>query len=233
MTYKGGPVDRAHIVPFSINDSPNSLRHLPVVFHIAERLLGPSFKESVKKLVNGLGRSDRPWNVLTLTPYVHRMWDTNGIVGFQPRYIDSVDGGHYATFTFHWLLKNGLEPSDIAPELTPANCQDMVSESESFAAKRHNIFEMVYTPQRQAPNDVRRLEDGKVCRIKFATRGDAENMMRMLQLRWAAGRLWCLAGAATDRFVEPGQEDVDSDSDDSDDGHRVDWGWQDAEDDMA
>ncbi|PQK17869.1 hypothetical protein BB8028_0009g00710 [Beauveria bassiana] len=218
VTHKSMAFDGAHIVPFSVNSTRARLDYVPPALDIAERLLGVPFRQRVQAQVENLGGTDFPWNVITLTPYLHRLWDHHGVVGFRPRYIDSERGKsgkviYFATFTFHWLPKNALDPHDNVPlQLSADDCLQMVSESVFFSVRKDRLFETVYTPGRQPPNDLQRLEDGHVCRVRFTERPKAESMMRMLDLRWQASRLLCLSGGAGEGFLEPAS-DVDSDSD--------------------
>ncbi|OAA37262.1 hypothetical protein BBO_07644 [Beauveria brongniartii RCEF 3172] len=217
VTRKGKAVDGAHIVPFAVNSTQAGLDYLPRALAIAERLLGKSLGQ-VRRVLCTLGGTDYHWNVITLTPYLHRLWNSYGLIGFRPRYIDAEQDKsgnvHYlATFTFHWLFKNNMNSSLPVPEqLSAHDCLLMVTESGKFSTEKDRIFETVYTPGRQPPNDLQRLEDGHICRVKFSDRKEAELMMVMLDLRWHASRLLCLSGAAGEDLLEPAS-DGDSDSD--------------------
>ncbi|KAM3501488.1 hypothetical protein MY10362_005511 [Beauveria mimosiformis] len=217
VTRKAKAFDGAHIVPFSVNSIRAGLDYLPPALAIAERLLGKPLGQ-VRRVLCTLGGSDYHWNVITLTPYLHRLWDSYGLIGFRPRYIDaeqdkSGNVNYLATFTFHWLFKNNMNPRLPIPEqLSAHECLLMVTESGKFSTEKYRIFETVYTPGRQPPNDLQRLEDGHVCRVRFSDRKEAELMMMMLDLRWHASRLLCLSGAAGEDLLEPAS-DGDSDSD--------------------
>ncbi|KAM3426366.1 hypothetical protein MY4824_010003 [Beauveria thailandica] len=224
VTHKAKPFDGAHIVPFAVNSTEAGLDYLPPALAIAERLLGESFNQEIRRLLDTLGGSDNPFNIITLTPYLHRLWDTYGLIGFKPCYIDAEQDKsgkaiYFVTFTFHWLFKNELSDEDfvVAKELSAHDCYMMVNESTEFTAEKNRYFETVYTPSRQPPNDIQRLQDGHVCRVEFRNRRQAERMMVMLDLRWHASRLLCLSGGAGDDFLE-----LDASADDSDsDGYLV------------
>ncbi|KAM0743446.1 hypothetical protein ACQRIT_003623 [Beauveria bassiana] len=219
VTHKAKPFDGAHIVPFAVNSTEAGLAYLPPALAIAERLLGKSFGEEIREDLDTLGGSDYPFNIITLTPYLHRLWDTYGLIGFRPCYIDAKqdESGkaiYFATFTFHWLFKNALrEDVLIMKKLSAHDCCMMVNESTEFTAEKNRYFETVYTPGRDPPNDIQRLQDGHVCRVEFEDRRLAERMMVMLDLRWHASRLLCLSGGAGDDFLklDPSADDSDSD----------------------
>lgn len=210
-------------MPHTINAQEADLAHLPIVFDIAERLLGNPFRTAIETYLNGVMQSDFPWNVLTLTNYLHGLWDNQGLVAFRPRYIDEADGGFYATFTFHWLTKSAAETNArITSPLDAQDCHLMVDEHEEFAAKKHYMWETVYTPTRRG-DDKRPLEDGRVCRVWFRNKRNALMMMHMLDLRWAAGRLLFLAGGAGEDLVTP-RLSSSSSSSGFDQGIRLDFG---------
>ncbi|ATY60272.1 hypothetical protein A9K55_005576 [Cordyceps militaris] len=215
VTRRAVAVDQTHIVPFSVNSTTQNIAYVPPVLIIAERLLGSSFIRMAEAMET-CGGTDHIWNILPLTPYLHRLWDIYGLVGFKPCYIDaelakSGRVAYIATFTFHWLLENGIQSLIIPEQLSADICLLMVEESESFSEIKDNIFESVYTRGRQ-PDGLTRLKDGHVCRVAFSRRHEAESMMRMLDLRWHASRLRCLAGGAGIDLFEPYDSD-DSDSD--------------------
>ncbi|KAM3446666.1 hypothetical protein MY3296_009465 [Beauveria thailandica] len=224
VTHKAKPFDGAHIVPFAVNSTEAGLDYLPPALAIAERLLGESFNQEIRRLLDTLGGSDNPFNIITLTPYLHQLWDTYGLIGFKPCYIDAEQDKsgkaiYFVTFTFHWLFKNELSDEGfvVAKELSAHDCYMMVNESTEFTAEKNRYFETVYTPSRQPPNDIQRLQDGHVCRVEFRNRRQAERMMVMLDLRWHASRLLCLSGGAGDDFLK-----LDASADDSDsDGYLV------------
>lgn len=225
-------------MPFSVNSTGACLDYVPFALNIAERLLGVSFRQKVEMEVGTLGGSDFYWNIITLTPYLHRLWDNHGVIGFRPRYIDaerSKSGQvvYFATFTFHWLPKMIAHAGHNVPlQLSADDCLQMVSERLSFSVRKDRLFETVYTPGRQPPNDLQRLEDGHVCRVRFEVRWEAESMMRMLDLRWQASRLLCLSGGAEEDLLDPPSDD-DSDSDGYPDYrpwvYRPEWGSDDDE----
>lgn len=162
----------------------------------------PFLKEN-RSQFNFLDGIDYRWNVLTLTPYLRQMWDTYGLIGFRPLYIDWADGAYLVVFTFHWLLMNRVyDPGAQAGlHMTVSHCKAMVEPSPEFRAKRHRIWEAVRV-HKGDKYKLRQLEDGQVCQIRSQTRSGAENMMRALELRWVAGRLFFLAGAAGGNFLE-------------------------------
>lgn len=180
VTRKARPYVRAYIVPFSINSTVAALPYLRPILAVAERLLGMSFRLGAQGRIGTLGGSDCAYNVITLTPYLQQLWDRHGLVGFKPRYIETElqTSGRvvfFATFTFHWLPQNDMDPNDLSPQKCSADSRrSMTSESEKFDTQRKRIFEVVYTPGRQPLNDLQRLEDGHVCRVRFHRRASAE-----------------------------------------------------------
>lgn len=209
-------IERAHIVPYSVNQDGGALAYVPPVLAIAERLLGTSFSSTVRALIGSVGASDKPFNVITLHIGLHKLWDVKGLIGFKPCYIDverqrSGNDVFFATFSFHWLFKNQLDCQNAVPlKLRDNNyCIQMTQQSDEFETLRPRIYEHVYTGM-QPPYDVRRLEDGQVCRVQFRDRSSAVNMLKMLELRWAASRLLCLSGAAGEDFSQS-YDDDDSD----------------------
>ncbi|KAK8143320.1 hypothetical protein G3M48_007393 [Beauveria asiatica] len=216
VTHKAKAFDGAHIVPFAVNSTRAGLDYLPPALAIAERLLGKSLGQ-VRRVLCTLGGSDYHWNVITLTPYLRRLWDNYGLIGFRPCYIDaeqdkSGNVNYLATFTFHWLFKNDMNSRLPIPEqLSAHDCLLMVTESGKFSTEKYRIFETVYTPGRQPPHDLQRLEDGHVCRVRFPDRKEAELMMVMLDLRWHASRLLCLSGGAGEDLLDASDDDSDSD----------------------
>ncbi|EJP63144.1 uncharacterized protein BBA_07949 [Beauveria bassiana ARSEF 2860] len=215
VTHKAKPFEGAHIVPFAVNSTEAGLGYLPPALAIAERLLGESFGQTIRRNLDTLGGTDRPFNIITLTPYLHRLWDAYGFIGFRPCYIDAEQDKsgktlYFATFTFHWLFKNALDGDvDLGKNITAHDCYMMVEESTEFAAEKDRYFETVYTPGREP----QRLQDGHVCRVEFEDRRLAERMMVMLDLRWHASRLLRLSGRAGDDFLKLDPNDDDSDSD--------------------
>lgn len=192
--------ERAHIIPFTINNTTKALKLLLPILQVAQRLMGDGFTSQIRDLTSGISRSDADWNVFTLVSSLHVYGDVKGLIGYRPRCIEEAEDGRYnVTFTIHWLLKNTLNPNESA-EPTGAFCYDMTSELPEFTGHKAHVVQFDF--------EGNQIEDGHLVKIPLP-REDAVKMMHMLKLRWEAGIFYCLAGAAGLTFDELEKDNED------------------------
>lgn len=209
MTGVKGLVDYTRIISPEVFSA--DLDTLESILEISGCYFTRSFGKYLQKCVADLREEgDKKWNALSLCPNLRNLFQ-RGMVGFKPVCVAADQSGplktYLATFSFHVLGQNQVKCDERA---TPGDaCFDQMLPSAAEAGRAPSTCE---------PDDERlnacRLSDGRMIQVRFKNKSDAQKMLCMLSLRWAAGAVWYLAGAAgvaSDGYGFESESDTDID----------------------
>ncbi len=183
-----GLVDHTRIVPLEVSFLHGAA--FESIFRVGDLFFHHSFRKYLDKCFKSLhDAGDKRWNVLSLSPNIRSLFD-RGLIGFKPLHVATDRSGpvktYLATFSFHFIGRNQIDFNERATPGDAATFCKMLSREE---AATHP-----YDANYCRLNGCRR-NDGKVIQIPFKHKAQAQDMLSMLALRWAAGALWYLAGA--------------------------------------
>ncbi len=188
------------------------LPKLESVLQIADCYFNKSFRNYLHKCVADLRmEGDKNWNALSLSPDLRDLFE-KGMVGFKPVCVAadrSLPVKRYlATFSFHVLERSQI---NCYKRAAPGDgCLDQMLPSADKAGNATSACDADHERLNAC-----RLNDGKMIQIRFKNKLNAQKMLCLLALRWAAGSMWYLAGAAGARPDGYGFEsESDTDLDD-------------------
>lgn len=196
-----------HIIPFATNASQTNIQFYGVTRFYSSSFLGHDIEDELNVLVvDEPGSSDKSWNMLSLHPTLHALWE-KCLFGIKCLGIVPHDNEYSKIqLQFHWMPYQTRKPGDMIK--TPY---------ENF------IREISQSPVNEQANpaitmEVRRdsgreLETGQTFEI-LAEKDDAEKMKVALDVRWAVVRLAAISGAAR-------AWDLEDDPDECDDGGSI------------
>ena len=198
ITGRGGPLHGAHIDSHASTKDERAGEHLQSHWEVTEIALQDS-PEAVQELKEIFveakpGDADKPFNMVTLEPYMHALWDCT-YCGLKPLGLSSYHAVHVQ---FVWFYKTTIN-TDVRNEFTVKDLEAIFN-----MADRQEKFENVSNVH---VDNGRLLQTGDDIHVQCGSREEAVNMFRAFQLRWAASQLQFLAGAAGVDFEDPDEPD--------------------------
>lgn len=208
FTHARVAVDGAHILPHAINAAEDHVSFFSMIVPHLTTMFGGTFANRLTELVGSRGASDQMWNMLTLEPYLHRLFDM-GLIGFRPERITKTileEGGEvfHVQFGIHWLLRTELQcchvvvPTDETLRMMQTVRPEYQLNKKKFGA--HN-----------KESDAR-IPDGTLVSIQQVSLEDAQKMYDCLGMSWAMRMILFLAGAAGIPDGDPRSDDEFHDS---------------------
>lgn len=208
MTNCAGPIDVAHIVPFSLNKK-DKREHF---FNLLKLLWAPRIGKWQSPLGNGTEFIE---NLLCFAPSVHR-YHAAGLFGLQP--IEASSDGKSLKLKFWWLPQR-TTPSSNMTDITDFSLIDIIGD--------------VFVEDELQLKDIKICNgsDGHIIRsgdvIELST-PDPENLplpnWDLLEMQWILQRLTALSGAAA-------VPDADLDDDDDEPAGRASFWYSEVEED--
>ncbi|PHH58751.1 hypothetical protein CDD82_2736 [Ophiocordyceps australis] len=192
--------DACHIIPFSINKTEGK-RTLTqkICDHILPRIVGLDDLKTAETAIHGkVKASDEAWNILSLSPQLHRWW-TQGrwafkLEGLIPTGQVSSDGQELVKvrLIFHWITVRGKQPYlPVVPSVELAN-------------QMLNTCDKDFTPWAIRYDTGRPVLTGDVVDIAM-TSPEADKMAVVIKVQWAALQIASMSGAADvpDELMDP------------------------------
>ncbi|KAK8147530.1 hypothetical protein G3M48_001498 [Beauveria asiatica] len=192
-----GAIEAAHIIPHAVNHSEQSVSFFKAILPTLATMFGDQFATRINDIAGAARASDQLWNLLTLSVYVHRLYDL-GLIGFRPDKIAHRDNdGYYVYFSIHWLM-----PTKICHRKFPYE----EAEGEPFQASEESLRRMLELQDRARANreaydlfHMRKREivtDGTKISVRHEKLDEAQKMYDCLALSWAMRMMLFLAGGA-------------------------------------
>ncbi|KAJ4182320.1 hypothetical protein NW767_013901 [Fusarium falciforme] len=225
--------DGCHIMPFTTNDRPSYLAKvqsfraaIATCFGLGRGVGRAAAREP---LFAGLGTSDRDFNILSLTPSLHRFW-SRCYCAFKWHGLSKVDGKEtYVLLQFHWMPRsshiNGARYINLDDQNDPQCNRSIIgglshhygpdgnphcSTEECANCKKTHGCSIVNVVHGHP------LRSGHLFTVKRST-ATIESFHQMIDLQWAIIRAAAMSGAALAPELLVGPAD-----DDDDDGFPVD-----------
>lgn len=217
-----------HIVPFAFNSSTDNLDRTSR-FMSSFRVFFPpapaptAFNQLLTE--GGLGCSDKHWNLLSISPYLHTWWsrpywalECTGILPHGDGYGDGEGEGDNQKFAvvlvFHWMPHNGRNVPDkkVSMDLASTDCRTMLS----------NLREGLHYGQGLGPSSAghvtaiqhdcfRPIVSGQEFKVIMDTAEDAAMMREMVNFQWACVRVAAMSGAAGPQDLDDDFSELDED----------------------
>lgn len=181
-----------HIIPFALNASVTSLEYVAACVPLASALLGRDASTWFHRQVGtAVGSSDKPWNMLSLSPTLHAWWG-KALFGIKCLGITHHDDKtSEVKLQFHWMPSHSHKPRDC---ITPPY-QGFIQELRDSQALGNPADVEIITDVRR--DSLRELESGQTFEV-LVDKDDAKNMKLALDFQWAVVRLQAISGAAGD-----------------------------------
>ncbi|OAA52195.1 hypothetical protein BBO_00036 [Beauveria brongniartii RCEF 3172] len=192
-----GAIEAAHIIPHAVNHSEQSVSFFKAMLPTLATMFGDQFATKINDIAGAVRASDQLWNLLTLSVYVHRLYDL-GLIGFRPDKIAHRDNdGYYVYFSIHWLMPTKIRHRKF---------HFVEKEAEAFEANEESLRQMLELQDEARANreaydlfHMRKREivtDGTKISIHHEKLDQAQKMYDCLALSWAMRMMLFLAGAA-------------------------------------
>lgn len=228
--------DGCHIMPFTTNDRPSYLKKVRSFSAVIATCfgLGRGGERAAARqpLFAGLGSSDKVFNILSLTPTLHRFW-SRAYCAFKWHGLSKVDGEEtYVLLQFHWMPRsshvNGARYIDLDDQTDPECNRSIIGglshhygpdgnshcSTEECANCKGTHGCSIVNVEHGHP-----LRSGHLFTVKRPT-ATIDSFQQMINLQWAINRAAALSGAALAPELLVGPDD--DDDDDDDDGFPVD-----------
>lgn len=149
-----------------------------------------------------LGRSDKAWNMLPISPQLHRYWSKPywaiKFIGITPLYQgpEEADVKQIVTMRFQWLRHKNGDPKRHINVDNNNDCQIMLDglASDSITCLG---FEGMVTAHCGRSNQP--IVSGQDFNVVLDTVEDADKMKKMLEIQWACITIAAMCGAAGPR----------------------------------
>ncbi|EFX06306.1 hypothetical protein CMQ_6627 [Grosmannia clavigera kw1407] len=193
--------DVCHIVPFATSSTERNIELTNGRFaNICSMFLPAADEEYTPVIGNGLGCSDKAWNMLCISTELHRYWAKPY---WAVKFVGITPAEHVPkqrlTMRFEWLrIKNG-DPSRTISVGDSTACHAMLaglttsSTGEEDACPCLGVEGIVAANCRRTN---RPLASGQDFDVVLDTLGDALNMKKMLEIQWSLVTLAAMSGAA-------------------------------------
>lgn len=187
-------VEGCHIIPFSWNKNTKNIDSTLQKWVSLEGL-GPPFTEEFGSVIlKGVGFTDMAWNIIPLSPNMHKSW-TQAEFAIKKIGIESVIDGAKTVYRvklqFVWLPRQsrGVMNAEV----------DINTESLNRDASYIHRFHKFEKPEHLDILNVDKkmtLESGQIFYITFDNIEDAINCGKMFDFQWAMMRVAAMSGAA-------------------------------------
>lgn len=201
LSEKVGALDACHIVSWAATKDEDSTKRLANVWEILEYYVEHDTMETLKALLlDEPNKADHDWNLITLNPYLHRLWD-NGYFGLKPLGVSQDEYGFHVRIQLIWFFQNDVERQST--QFTRTEYERMFQKTP-YKSRFTGIRELNCRTHRE-------LQNGQVVSISFDAEffEEADRMLFMFKIRWAASKIQFMAGGAGLDLDDPFNEDED------------------------
>lgn len=218
--------DGCHIMPFTTNDRPSYLEKvrtfratIATCFGLGR---GAEITTAMQPLFAGLGTSDKSFNILSLTPTLHRFW-SRCYFALRWHGLGQVEGEEtHAVLQFHWMPRsshiNGARYIDLDDQNDP-DCDRSIMGGLSHhygpdGNPHCSALECTNCKETRGCSlvikDGHPLRSGHLITVKRPT-ATIRSFQAMIDLQWALVRAASMSGAAQapELLVPPDDDDDD------------------------
>ncbi len=198
--------DVCHIVPFALNSNDKNLHDTNRFLRILRLFAKQGEMDHYKRVLGTeLGSSDKAWNMLSISPELHRYW-SSACWGLKSKGLTFREASAKWTITlqFQWLLfPNRVDPEKII-DMDPdsSDCQDWLLRLRTPGEGENPDlpgYVRAWSGRSHHP-----LASGQQFDIILDTYNEAVEMERMIDIQWTCVTLAAMGGLA-------GPTDLDDD----------------------